>query len=466
MTDDRIANVVDITARVREKLRYKLTESGNAERFAHQHRDKARYVGTHWKIWDGKRWAKDDRLAVQLLGKQTIESLDLEVVHEQDDDRRKALRAHASKSSSRAGRENMVALARAELPAVAEDFDRDQFLLNVANGTIDLRTGELRAHNPEDMISKLAPVVYDPGATAPRWENFLAESVKDPELIVYLQRLVGYALSGSTREQIFLFSFGAGDNGKGVFHDTVAKLLGDYANAAVDSLFFVARNEGHPASVASLDGARFVVASEVPAGKQFDEQLLKKLTGEDVMRTRNLYEGFFDMRPVCKLFFCGNHKPEIRGLDWAIWRRVRLIPWDVIVAPDKRDLDLRTKLLVELPGILNWAIRGCLEWQAHGLTLPEAVKRATAYYREESDPVSGFFMNRCEFSPEFRVPRAALRQAYEIWCHQEGIKLPLGPKRFAESLQAKSKDVKDDARITTAPGVQVRAWSGVRLRAQ
>jgi putative DNA primase/helicase len=448
--------------------RFACTDTGNAERFAHQHRDKARYVETwkRWYFWDGTRWREDTTGAVQRLAKETARAINEEVMREVDDDRRKQLRVWAGKSEARAARENMIALARSEagIATAPEAFDADHWALNVANGTLDLRTGELRPHRREDMITKIAPVAYDPNATAPRWDAFMHRVMDgNADQIAYLRRFVGYALTGVIREHAFAFSYGGGMNGKGVFHHTIARVLGEYANTASDLLFFVHKGDGgHPTSVASLLGMRFVLCSEVPADKRFNEPLIKGLTGGDAVRTRRLYENEWDLHPTAKLFFCGNHKPAIKGTDDGIWRRVRLIPWTVKIPAHEADPQLETKLEAELPGILAWAVRGCAEWRDRGLGDAPAVAAATAEYREESDPFAEFFRARCVFAPDAKVTRAALRREYEQWCGSIGS-MPLGAKKLAEGLRrcgvTDGGTVRDS--MTSAP---VDAWSGVRLR--
>jgi putative DNA primase/helicase len=459
-----MSNVHSIARETGEKLRFKLTDSGNAERFAHQHGDKARYVRDWktWLTWDGKRWSRDDLGAVSLLVKQTVRAIDKDLTKESDDTARTAIRKHAIKSECRQGRENMLALAQSELSTRPGNFNLDPWLLNVVNGTLDLRTGKLRPHAREDMITKLAPVAYDPNASAPLWDAFLSRAMGgSAPMVSYLQRLAGYSLTGSTREQMLAFSYGDGRNGKGVFHHTLAKVLGDYADTAANHLFFVSKGDGgHPTSMASLAGARFVLCSEIPKDKAFNEELLKFATGNDKIKTRRMHENEFEYTPEFKLFFCGNHKPQIKGLDYAIWSRIKLIPWNVVIPPSEIDTDLETKLQADLPGILAWAVRGCADWQKHRLGEPPDVQQATAQYKEESDPLSEFFRARCDFGGEFRVSRVGLRREYEMWCTRQGAK-PFGPRTVGESLRRRG--VVDGGSIRDN-GIPVNAWSGVRIR--
>jgi putative DNA primase/helicase len=262
---------------------------------------------------------------------------------------------------------------------------------------------------------------------------------------------------------MFAFSHGDGRNGKGVFHHTIATMLGDYATSAADNLFFISKGDGlHQTSTASLHGARFVLCSEVPEDRRFNEQLLKNMTGGDVIKTRRLYENEWDFKPTCKLFFCGNHKPGIRGSDGAIWSRVKLIPWTVVIPKAERDTALESKLRAELSGILTWAVRGCAAWLASGLGEPPDVESATEVYREESDPFSEFFHARCEFGDSFKVSRQALRRAYEQWCSEHGAS-PFGARKLADALRRRGVSDGGSIRDKTIGDAPADAWRGVRV---
>jgi putative DNA primase/helicase len=412
-------------------------------------------------VWDGSRWATDIRGEVDKLGKETVRSIDDDVCSEPDDDQRKRLRTWATKSESRAGRENLISLARAELAAAPEDFDRDQWALNVRNGTIDLRTGELRPHRREDFITKLAPVTYDATATAPLWEAFLAKVMSSNDaLIGYLQRIIGYALTGVTSEHVLVFSYGTGDNGKSVFHQAIAQMLGDYASKAPRGLLYESKSERHPTELADLFNARLVLCPEVKRGQRFDEALVKDLVGEDKVKARRMHQDFWEFAPTHKLFVCGNHKPVIQGTDHGIWRRIRLIPWSVTISAAEKDRSLLGKLEKEFPGILAWAVRGCLAWQRDGLGEPPEVNAATEVYREESNPLAEFFESRCTFEADAKISRRALRVAYEAWAKEIGAE-PLGAKRFSENLRARG--VVDGGTIREGALGPVDAWKGVRL---
>jgi putative DNA primase/helicase len=441
-----------------------LTDLGNAERFADQHRESARYVGAwnSWMVWDGKRWQRDTSNRVALLAKVTARSIDKEVEHAGSDERRASLRKHATKSESRAGIENMIALARGELAAAPNDFDVDPWLLNVNNGTLDLRTGQLRPHAREDMLTKLARVDSDPNARCPQWDDFVSWAMAgNTELVAFLRRAVGYSLAGVTSEHVLVFSHGEGRNGKGVFHNTVARILGDYASKAPRGLLVESRNERPPNELADLHGARFVLCAEVKQGQRFDEGLIKDLVGEDRIKARKLYQDLWEFTPTHTLFLCGNHKPVIHGSDDGIWRRMRLVPWLVQISEDAKDTKLAEKLSLESSGILAWAVRGCLEWQENGLGAPGVVKEATEAFRKESNRLHEFLEARCKLAPELKVARRSLRAAYEAWCKEVGRE-PLHDKGFAACLRERSVTDGGTVREKPSPNPQP-AWKGIGL---
>ncbi len=422
-----MSNVTSI-AKAKKRATYALTDTGNAERFAAQHRDKARYVASWktWIVWDGSRWRHDDRGMVDLLSKETARSLDAEVQLSADDDERKRIRAHATKTESRSGRENMLVLARAELAASPDEFDTDPMLLNVANGTIDLRTGELHLHTREDMITRVLDVPYDATATCTVFDSFVSTAMADrADLVSYLQKAIGYSLTGDVREQVFFFLHGEGANGKSTLAEIVMRMLGSYAKTAAPDLLMMREQEQHATWTAELQGARFVVCQEIAEGKAWNERTLKQLTGGDSIVANRMHRDPVTFRPSHKLWVCANQKPKMRDGGLATWRRVRLIPFSVTVPAERRDKALGSKLLGEMPGILRWAVQGCLEWQAEGLEAPAEVLDATAAYRDESNHVPTFAADRLSFGQGQTVPKSALYEAYTLWCkHNRESALP------------------------------------------
>lgn len=399
---------------------YLSTEGGNAERFADEHRNAVRYVHAwgKWLLWDGQRWAIDERGQVQQLAKGTTRRILQDAATEPDDDKRKARVRWATRSDSRAGREAMLALARSEpgIPITAEELDRDPWLLNVENGTIDLHTGELRPHHRENLITKLAPVEYRPDATAPRWARYLEEVLPDPDVRRFLQAAVGYSCTGDVSEQCLFFPYGGGANGKSVFLTTNQRMLGDYAAQVMPDLLMANRGEHHPTELTDLYGRRFVATVEAEEGRRFNESLVKWLTGGDRIRARRMQEDFWQFDPTHKIWLAANYKPVIRGTDKAIWRRVRIIPFTVTIPEEKRDPHLVDALMAEAPGILRWAVEGCLLWQREGLKAPAAVNVATSDYAAEMDLVGRFIADCCVVGTFSQIAARDLYRAFCSWC--------------------------------------------------
>ncbi len=376
------------------------TDIANAQRFAHRHGMDVRYTeATGWLSWDGARWCEDAKgLRVQARAKDTALSIFDEV---KTTDRRDELFKHAKRSQSRQAIESMVTLARSE-PGVLmriTDFDTNPMLLNVTNGTVDLGTGELQRHKREHYITRVTPIEYIPGAQCPLWERFLRRVLaEDQELIAYMRRMVGYLLTGKTTEQVLHFLHGGGKNGKTVFVETLLAVLGEYAVVARPEMVMKRRHSGIPNDIARLRGMRAVFMNETNQGESFDEAKLKDLTGSDTLSARFLHQEFFDFPPTHKLMIRGNYKPVVNGTDEAIWRRMRLVPFGVEIPEYERDPELPAKLRKELPGILAWAVQGCLEWQRDGLKPPALIVDAVRAYREESDTLGRFIADHCDTS--------------------------------------------------------------------
>jgi putative DNA primase/helicase len=449
------------------------TDLRNAEMLVDWYGDRLRFVATWGKglAWDGARWQLDDEARWQQAAAYTARVMFDDAITEMqaanaagDADRVAHARgslAWAAKSQGAARLAAMATLARSFPTIVLKHtaLDADPWLLNVANGTIDLRTGALREHRREDLITKLAPVAYDPKASAPTWLAFLERAMGGRgELVEFLQRLVGYALTGEVREHVLAFFYGGGANGKSTFLGTIHALLGDYATPGPRGLLFRSRGERHPTELASLHGRRFVTCSEIEEGLAFDEALVKDLTGGDPIECRRMREDFWRFDPTHKLFLAGNHKPTVRGDDEGIWRRMRLVPFTVTIPEGERDPELPAKLRAELPGILRWAVEGCVAWQRTGLEPPAAVREATKEYREENDLVGQFFRSHVIFAPACKVSRRDLRETYERACEEAGAE-PLGAKRFAARLRDRGVTA-TSIRLGTRV---VDGWKGCRL---
>jgi putative DNA primase/helicase len=417
---------------------FPLTELGNAERFASKHGANVRYCydWRAWLVWDGIRWKRDAGAEVRQFAKQTVRSIYAEAGQQSAEGQRRALAAWAARSESAAAIESMLKLAQAEegIPVATEDLDADKWLLNVENGTLDLHTGELRPHRREDLISKLAPVRFDPAAQCPRWVRFLDEVfAPHPDIPSFIQRAGGYSLTGDTREECLFLNHGAGRNGKGTFLKTMALAMGDYAATADFSTFVQRRDDAGPRDdVANMRGKRMVSAQESREGAALAESLLKWLTGGDLVRARRLYENSYEFDPSWKIWLATNHKPVIRGTDPAIWSRIKLIPFDVSFE-GKEDRTLKTALLGELPGIFNWAIEGCLRWQEDGLQLPASVMDATNEYRADSDQTRRFITEVCIEGAYASGKARSLYMAYKKWATDAGEE-PVSETAFGRRL--------------------------------
>lgn len=334
----------------------------------------------------------------------------------------------AKTSQSKPRLDAAIHLSKHQVAVSTGQLDADQFLFNVQNGTIDLKNGKLMPHNQGHLITKISPVEYDPEATCPTWDRFLIEIMGgNQEMVEFLQRAIGYALTGKTSEQCLFLLYGVGRNGKSVFLETLMSLFSGYSKKA-EMKSFLERKGDATNDLATLVGARFVSASEIGRSKSFNESLIKEITGQDQITARFLYQEFFTFSPRFKIFLATNAKPQIKGVDEGIWRRMKLIPFDVVIPKEKVDKHLAGKLRGELPGILRWAVKGCLVWQRDGLQEPKVVTNATQGYRRESDHLADFFETICVLAEpqgipkdKLTVPSGILFLAYESYCEGSGL---------------------------------------------
>jgi putative DNA primase/helicase len=402
---------------------FHLTDLGNAERLVARHGRDMRHCAPlgGWLVWDGQRWRLDDSGEVERRAKETVRSIYFEVAKEDDDAWRKALRDHARRSEARTRVEAMIALARSEsgIPTRPDEFDADPWLLNAENGTLDLRTGEKHSHRREDLITKLAPVEYDPDAAAPVFYGFLRTVLPSEALRRFLQRAIGYAAAGVVSEEVLPIFHGVGANGKTTLTNVILDALGDYGMQAPPDLLMV-KQRAHPTELTDLFGKRFVVCMETEENRRLAESLVKGLTGRERIRARRMREDFWEFSPTHTVFLGTNHKPEVRGTDHAIWRRLKLVPFDVTIPESEQDKRLPEKLRQELPGILAWIVRGCLEYQREGLGEPEEVRKATGTYRADMDVLAAFIGDRCVVHGNATVGATPLYEAYKTWCETGG----------------------------------------------
>jgi len=403
---------------------FHLTDLGNAKRLVHRFGNNFHHCHELGPlVWDGRRWARDTAGRLDQLAKKTVLGIYGAAAECQNQDRREALAKWAAKSESAKRIRDTIALALTEpgIPISTEQLDAAPWLLNVANGTLNLKTGELCPHRREDFNTKLVPVKYDSNAACPIFDRFLKRVTGgDEDVAGFLRRAVGYSLTADTSEQCLFFLYGLGQNGKTTFLKAIIGCLGDYARQADFNTFLLKRGDTIPNDIARLVGCRFVCATEVEAGKRLAEVLVKQLTGGDRVAARFLHREFFEFDPTFKIWLGGNHKPVIRGTDLAVWRRIRLIPFVVTIPKEDRDPHLIGKLRAELPGVLAWAIRGCREWQEHGLDTPNVVQDATAAYRTEMDILGGFIEDYCIVASATQTTIKGLYAAYGDWCEANG----------------------------------------------
>jgi putative DNA primase/helicase len=411
-----------------------LTDLGNARRLVRRHGSEMRCCQGRWLVWAGGRWRQDDNGEVERRAKQTAVSIYAEVESCRDADERSQVAKHARRSEAEPRIRAMMSLAATEPGVVIrpDDLDAEPYLLGCGNGTLDLRTGDLRRSDPADLLSRGTDVEFVAEAECPRWLEFLGEVFDgDRELVAFLQRFVGYSLTGDTREHVLAVLHGSGCNGKSTLVEVVKRLLGGFASTASFETFVKARGDRGPRNdLARLHRARMVIASESGKGRRLDEATMKSLTGGDTVTARFLHQEHFEFRPEFKLWLVTNHRPRVDGSDDAIWRRLRLVPFEVNFA-GREDRLLTTQLEQELPGILNWAIEGCIAWQQDGLGDASAVRRATAEYRADEDTLGAFLAERCV--QEGSVDTGALREAYEVFCDAVGEQ-PMGASLLGREL--------------------------------
>tara|TARA_R110000782_G_scaffold20675_3_gene55774 strand:+ start:1713 stop:3953 length:2241 start_codon:yes stop_codon:yes gene_type:complete len=419
---------------------------GNGERFAERYGTDARYCfqSEQWLVWCGTCWTADSAARLQAWAKDTARSIEDErEQHADASEHHKAARAfesHLRRTASTRGIAEILDLARSE-PGIGigfDELDKDPMLFNCANGTVDLRTGLLRPHDRADAITKVSPARFDPDARCPRWLAFL-EQVLDPDLIDYIQRAVGYALTGRTDEQCLFFLLGEGCNGKSVFMSTLLHLFGDYGQKApTDLIMKTERSSPGSASpdAARLRGVRLVVTSELDAGQRLGESKIKDLTGGDRIVARPLYKPPQEFEPTHTIFVYGNHKPGVTGTDHGIWRRIRIIPFDVTIPEHDRDNRLAETLKDEIDGILAWAVRGCLAWQRDGLNPPETVSRSVGELRRECDPIGRFIESCFERGDGLITPKSDTYAAYGRWCAEEDEE-PVTKEKLGREFKAR-----------------------------
>ena len=469
---------------------FNLTDTGNGRRFAQRYNSLVRYCpqlskneNGCWLHWTGTHWASDDLFVTQEYAKATAAAIALEyppvLSYRKDSDGKDKMdengdpivlknltEAWAQSSESQPKIRAMLESAKS-IPPIASDasiFDTHPMLLNVENGTIDLTTQTLRSHSRDDMLTQCAPVNYDPDAKCPRWKQFLLECHKDDhELCDFLQRWIGYCLTGDMREQRWVLHVGDGSNGKSTFNDIIGQMLGDYVATAAASTFM--ENE-RPSSAGSprpdlmaLRSARLVNVAESNNGQAINEALVKRITGGDKVSARELHCAQVTFKPVYKIQMATNELPRMKSTDGGTWRRPLVIMWPVnfgaIGAPDI-DKTLAATLEDELPGILNWALEGCREWQESGLRVPGKVSAWTDEYRENSDVLKPFIEEVIVFANDSTILISDLYKIYKEWERASGNDQPWGKQRF-------NKEIKRPGFEQHKSKTGQRVWRGVSL---
>jgi putative DNA primase/helicase len=407
---------------------FNLTDIGNGQRLVARHGKDLlyHYARKKWLVWDGKRWAVDQTGEIVRRAKETVMSIYQEAEAASKNESKAELLDFARSCENRYRIEAMINISQSEagIPVDPNELDKDTWLLNVQNGTLNLRTGELLSHDRDDLITLLAPVKHKPEAKCPLWEKFMDRIFDgDKELISYLQKALGYSLTGSTGEQCFFILYGDGCNGKTTLLETVKAVLGEYAKDTNPQTFMEKSGNSIPNDLAALKGARFVKAVEIDQGRRMSESLMKQITGGDTISARFLYGEYFSYIPQCKIFMATNHRPDIQGDDYGIWRRVHLIPFEVEIPPEERDDNLGNKLRTELSGILNWLLEGCLRWQNEGLGMPPKVEAATQEYQKEMDAIWEWLEEECETDDPNAVEAASdLYKSYVKWSQENNLK--------------------------------------------
>jgi putative DNA primase/helicase len=426
-----------------------------ALRFAERHVSDLRFVAAQgkWFIYDGKCWHVDD----------TLLALDLvrHICREEAAACKKKRLAASIASASTASAVDRLARCDRRLAATVEQWDADPWVLNTPVGVLDLASGKLRPHRAEDFLTKMAGVAPDGSCPIPTWLAFLDRVCGgDSGLIAFLCRMAGYSLTGSTREHALFFLYGTGANGKSTFLNALTGCSGDYHKTSPIETFTASSSDRHPTDLAGLRGARLVTAVETEEGRRWAESKIKSLTGGDRISARFMRQDFFEFTPRFKLVVAGNHKPGLRSVDEAIRRRFHLVPFTVTIPIAERDETLGDRLKAELPGILAWAIGGCLEWQAGGLAPPAVVREATAAYLEAEDALAAWIEDVGEYDADAWESSQALYRSWKSWAERTG-EHPGSLKKFIQRLEDRGSAI---GMRRARNGQGGRGFFGLRLR--
>jgi putative DNA primase/helicase len=405
-----------------------------ALRFAEKHAQDMRYVDKwgRWMIWDGQRWRVDETREAINRARGVARAAAQEIVAA----RLKPGFARTTASAARVTAIESLSRADPRMASRVEDWDADAWLLNTPEGTVDLRSGKLRPHARDDHLTKMTSVA--PGGDCLLWLSFLDKVLQgDRELIGFVQRMLGYSLTGSIRDHALFFLYGTGGNGKGVLLNTWREIMGDYCCVASMETFVARNTDRHPTDLAMLRGARSVIAQETEEGQRWAEARIKQMTGGDPISARFMRQDFFTFEPTFKLMIAGNHKPALRNFDEAVQRRFHLVPLTVTIPKSERDPTLPEKLQPEHPGILAWTIQGCLAWQEFGLAPPSAVRAATEDYLADEDAIGRFLDECCETGESLQRSEVQdLFASWRAWCEQTN-EFAGNIKRFSQNVESR-----------------------------
>ena len=420
-------------------------DTGNADRFIDRYGNlyKYSYIANKFYIYDGMKWKVDDKGSIRKLIDEMIESIkDEKILHSEDvteEEAREVFQKYYKKTRGTQAKKNIMNELMHRRPATPDEFDKDDMLLNVANGYIDLTSRELYKHDINKMFSQITNTDYTEKMQPAVWLDFLNDIFAGGKAVIrYIQKALGYSLTGSTREQIMFILFGKGRNGKSIFVEVISEILGDYSNNMQAKSLMVKKNDNINTDIARLSKARFVTSSEPNEGFRFDEGLIKQLTGGDKVTARFLYAEEFEYTPKFKIWVSTNHKPIIRGTDDGIWRRLVLIPFDVQIPEEKVDKDLKYKLLREAPAILNWMAEGAYMWMQEGLAMPEKLKEASKDYRNEMDVIEQFIEDECKRVDDGKEKANELYELYKQWANNNG-NYKMSNKDFGIKMKEKFK---------------------------
>jgi putative DNA primase/helicase len=416
------------------------TDSTNADRFINKYGDVIRYNAEwkKWLVWNNRYWETDEaERRIHDYALLTVRDIFNDALNTSDYKERLEIEKFATQSESVRRINAFIELAskRGKLKIESDDLDKKPWLLNVENGTFDFENNVFREHRKEDYITKIAHVSFSLEASCPTWKQFLLTIMNyNAELVDFLQSAAGYALTGNMSEQAMFMLYGSGANGKSTFLNVLMNILGGYATSTPTETFMKQQGDRISNDIARLRGTRFVTTSEAEQGRRLSEGLIKDITGNDKMTARFLYGEFFNFYPTFKIFMATNHKPNIKGTDDGIWRRIRLIPFTTKIPVEQQDKALTGKLLAEAGGILNWLVEGTMRWRNEGLKIPNDVANATAEYRAEMDIIGKFLKECCVTRDGANIKARELFKVYQDWCEENNEKA-CNERFFGSSLK-------------------------------